>query len=157
MFVDGSHGNQENGQDVCKTEVEQKNLDQVPVLFVVKVVDEEDLQFLDFLQALAQFDDDEQPEVDGDSEVCKQVQDEDEHADKIDWEVVFEVVTPNLSERAQSLALLEFNRKKIYPNLNQVKHQTERLESLHNRVFIHLIEHNTQCVNDRKHDDLRHA
>jgi hypothetical protein len=154
LFVNTGHGNQENGHDMCKTEVKQKNLDQVPVLFIVKVVNKKYLQFLYFLQALAQFYDDEQPEVYGDSEICKQVQDEDKHADKIDWKVVFEVVTPNLSERPQSLTLLKLNRKKIYPNLNQVKRQTERLESLHHRVFIHLIEHNTQRVNYRKYDDL---
>ncbi len=48
LFVDGGHGDEKYRQDMCETEVEQKDLDQVPVLFVVEVVDEEHLQFLHF-------------------------------------------------------------------------------------------------------------
>jgi hypothetical protein len=59
---------------VGKTEVKEKHLDQVPVLFVVKVVDEKYFQFLYFFQSLTQLHNDEQSEIYGDFKVPKKVQ-----------------------------------------------------------------------------------
>ena len=80
-----------------EAEVKEEHLDQVPVLLVVEVVDEEDFQFLYLLQPLAQFNYDEQSEINGDFEVRKQVQYQDQHADKVYWEVVFQIIAPDLS------------------------------------------------------------
>jgi hypothetical protein len=59
---------------VGEAEVKEKNLDQVPVLFVVKVVDKKYLQFLYFFQSLTKFHNDEQSKIYGDFKVTKEVQ-----------------------------------------------------------------------------------
>lgn len=45
-------------------EVEEKNFDKGPVLFVIKVAYEEDLKFFDFLKNLADLENDENSHVD---------------------------------------------------------------------------------------------
>ena len=52
LLVDGSHGDEEDGKDVSETEVEKEDLDEIPVLFVVEVVDEKHFEFLNFFQTL---------------------------------------------------------------------------------------------------------
>jgi hypothetical protein len=52
--VDFSDSGEEDGENMCEAEVEEHDLDQGPVLFVVVVLYEVGLKFLYFLETLGQ-------------------------------------------------------------------------------------------------------
>jgi hypothetical protein len=112
-----------------KRKVEEKNLDEGPVLFFVEVMDEEDLKFLYLVQTLRKFDNDEKPKVCSHLDFGEQIKHEDYHADDVNSEVVLKIIVPDLSQSPQSLALLKLNSDEIYTDLDQVKDQTKRLKS----------------------------
>jgi hypothetical protein len=55
IFTYSSHGYETESQDVGQRKIEEKNLDQRPVLFVVKVLDKKDFQFSYFFKSLPNF------------------------------------------------------------------------------------------------------
>jgi hypothetical protein len=55
IFTRSSHGYEAESQDVGHRKIEEKNLDQRPVLFVVEVFDTKDFQFFNFFKSLPNF------------------------------------------------------------------------------------------------------
>ena len=52
LVVDIGHFEQNDGEDVCKAEIEEDDLDQRPILFIVVIFDEVHLKLLQFLHTV---------------------------------------------------------------------------------------------------------
>ena len=108
--------------------VDQEDLGQLPVLFIVDVVDEIDLKFLDLAHALGQLEDDQETQVDHGFEVGTDVNEHDESAEQVDEEVLVEVVLCYLSEVGDLLASHEAHRGGVDQQLRPIEYETEYLK-----------------------------
>lgn len=90
--------------------VEEKNFDQGPVLFVVKIADEVDFEFFDFLENLAHFQNDENPHVSNCNfrRISEPVDDKDNNNQNVRCQCFSGIIIQNLSQCAQPFSLFKF-------------------------------------------------
>lgn len=91
-WIKTSHQYQYERYDMRICKVDQKHLDQLPILFMVYVPDEIDLYLFDFVGAVWEFEQDEQSAVQHEVEVAGDIDEEDDEAQEIDGKVMGDIV-----------------------------------------------------------------
>lgn len=99
--IEVGHADQDDGQHVREAEVEQENLAQRPILLVVVVLDEEDLQLLQPFQTVLQLQQSNQTEVAEHSVGGRQIGHQNQYVREVDRELVLHVVRTDLLYRLQ--------------------------------------------------------
>ena len=77
------HCSETYGDDMCKAEVEEHNFYKGPILFVVVVLDEGNLEFLKLLQRLRNLGDNEESEEKNNLIMKSNIESDDENVDNI--------------------------------------------------------------------------
>lgn len=111
-------------------EVKEKNLNQRPVLLIIKVMDEKYLDFFNSIESLTQLDDQEQSHVNNGGKVSEAINEDNYNAYGVSEQIILCIVIPNLSQVIKPFALLEFNGKKVDDHFTKIENQADCLNAL---------------------------
>lgn len=111
------------------TKIDQHDFNQLPILLMVNVSHQIHFNLLYFVETFRQFEDNEQPAIGNEVEISGDIEEEDDKADKIDCEVMRDVVVYYLFDYLEFLACLELDSNKVETYLQKVEPQADALKS----------------------------
>ena len=129
------HGSKDDADDVGIAEVDKKHLSQFPVLLVIDISYEVDLYFLYFLEALWQFEDDEDPEEGDLFGFGGDVDEKDYKTDAVNPEILVHVVLYDISDDIDSFSGCKFDGDQIQHDFYEIEDEAAYLDCLDEHVL----------------------
>ena len=133
--AEAGHGSKNNADDVGIAEIYNKYLSKFPILLVIYVSDEVYFYFLYFLNALRQFEYDEDPEEGNWLRIGGNVNEKDDKTDTIDPEILMDVVFDYIFDDVDSFSGCKFDGNKIQYDFYEIEDETADLDCLDEGVL----------------------
>lgn len=118
------HSSHKEGDNVSIAEVNYKNLNELPILFVVDISDKVHFYLLNFVQALGQFEDNKHSKDSHKILLGSNVHQQDSHTHEVDPKVLSNVKLNDVLNHFYLSAGRKLDRNKIKYNLGEIEGQT---------------------------------
>lgn len=159
LWIKIGHSSHKEGDNVGIAEVNYKNLNEFPILFVIDISDEVHFYFFNFVQALGQFEDNKHSKDSHKVLLGSDVHQQDSHTHEVDPEVLRNVKLYDVLNHFYLSTCWELDRNKIKHNLGEIEGQTTWLNNVDKTVLAtqQVLKDERHRVNDQQGENLKYT